>query len=393
MFKGDRIRIRGILLGEMVQQEMGGGTNKLECQCSVKRKTGQVFNCNEWGILQGTVLSQSVQQNSDYFKDKMLLMQAQENGAVLDEEELLFLAGEQGNTFDADVDNQRVQDLALNEDNIFQANECDTFDSDVDDEPTAQSIFMANLSSVGSANPQAGPSNASILSEAKGPTAIYDGDELLKPHSCAIYCNAQCLHDLNECFRAENAKVKQHYKELYDSIKIMRAKTTDQNNSLLSEIEHRKVKFESTYECVTLRDCKPKVLALVLRLRIVCAMAVSFGTYDPIFMILGDTEKTRLNCFKVLFRLDRNSPLENPCARKNFRQSVLHAGVHALTRISSSDGGHEWIDLVIVIVPEDDASEFGSGANTLTNGSCSVAANVILRQKNARFEHHDEEDD
>ncbi|GKA83188.1 hypothetical protein Tco_0789936 [Tanacetum coccineum] len=30
-------------------------------------------------------------QNSDYFKDKMLLMQAQENGAVLDEEELLFL--------------------------------------------------------------------------------------------------------------------------------------------------------------------------------------------------------------------------------------------------------------------------------------------------------------
>ncbi|GKF17634.1 hypothetical protein Tco_0062552, partial [Tanacetum coccineum] len=35
------------------------------------------------------------------------------------------------------------------------------------------------------------------------------------------------LHDLNERFRAQNAKVKQHYKELYDSIKIMRAKTTD----------------------------------------------------------------------------------------------------------------------------------------------------------------------
>ncbi|GJX20398.1 hypothetical protein Tco_0223075 [Tanacetum coccineum] len=30
------------------------------------------------------------------------------------------------------------------------------------------------------------------------------------------------LQDLNECFRAENAKVKQHYKELYDSIKITR---------------------------------------------------------------------------------------------------------------------------------------------------------------------------
>ncbi|GJW63408.1 hypothetical protein Tco_0115292 [Tanacetum coccineum] len=52
-------------------------------------------------------------QNSDYFKDKMLLMQAQENGAVLDEDELLFLAGEQyGNTFDADVDNQLFKTLA-----------------------------------------------------------------------------------------------------------------------------------------------------------------------------------------------------------------------------------------------------------------------------------------
>ncbi|GKG12394.1 hypothetical protein Tco_0346631, partial [Tanacetum coccineum] len=57
------------------------------------------------------------------------------------------------NTFDADVDNQPVQDLALNEENIFQADECDAFNSDVDDELTAQSIFMANLSSAGSTNP------------------------------------------------------------------------------------------------------------------------------------------------------------------------------------------------------------------------------------------------
>ncbi|GJV61477.1 retrovirus-related pol polyprotein from transposon TNT 1-94 [Tanacetum coccineum] len=69
------------------------------------------------------------------------------------------------------------------------------------------------------------------------------------------------LHDLNECFRAENAKVKQHYKELYDSIKITRAKTTDQNNSLLSEIEHLKDQLRETSKCVTIPDCKPKVLA------------------------------------------------------------------------------------------------------------------------------------
>ncbi|GJU06101.1 retrovirus-related pol polyprotein from transposon TNT 1-94 [Tanacetum coccineum] len=69
------------------------------------------------------------------------------------------------------------------------------------------------------------------------------------------------LHDLNECFRAENAKVKQHYKELYDSIKITRARTTDQHNSLLSKIEHLKDQLKENSKCVTIPDCKPKVLA------------------------------------------------------------------------------------------------------------------------------------
>ncbi|GJY97806.1 hypothetical protein Tco_0514716 [Tanacetum coccineum] len=52
-------------------------------------------------------------QNSEYFKDKMLLMQAQENGVALDEEQLLFLAGGQDNAVDEDVDEQPIQDLAL----------------------------------------------------------------------------------------------------------------------------------------------------------------------------------------------------------------------------------------------------------------------------------------
>ena len=104
-------------------------------------------------------------QNSEYFKDKMLLMQAQENGTVLDEDALLFRVGDDGNTFDADVDDQPVQDLALNDPNIFQVEECDAFDSDVDDEPTAQTIFMANLSAVVSSPHQSGSPIASAISE------------------------------------------------------------------------------------------------------------------------------------------------------------------------------------------------------------------------------------
>nr|GEX06961.1 retrovirus-related Pol polyprotein from transposon TNT 1-94 [Tanacetum cinerariifolium] len=93
-------------------------------------------------------------------------MQAQENGVALDEEQLLFLAGEQDNGVDEDVDDQPVQDLALNIDNVFQVEDCDAYDSDVDEFPTAQTMFMANLSSGDYGHDEAGPSHDSdVLSE------------------------------------------------------------------------------------------------------------------------------------------------------------------------------------------------------------------------------------
>ncbi|GKA90225.1 hypothetical protein Tco_0812095 [Tanacetum coccineum] len=85
--------------------------------------------------------------NLEYFKDKMLLMQAQDNGVVLDEEQLLFIAGGQDNTFDDDVDEPPIQDLLLNA-------------------PTAQTMFMANVSSADPFYDKAGPSyDSDILSE------------------------------------------------------------------------------------------------------------------------------------------------------------------------------------------------------------------------------------
>ncbi|GJW33994.1 hypothetical protein Tco_0054026 [Tanacetum coccineum] len=66
-------------------------------------------------------------------------------------------AGGQDNAIDEDVDEQPVQDLALNVDNVFQADDCDAFDSDVDEAPTAQTMFMANLSSADPVYDEAGP--------------------------------------------------------------------------------------------------------------------------------------------------------------------------------------------------------------------------------------------
>nr|GEY56725.1 retrovirus-related Pol polyprotein from transposon TNT 1-94 [Tanacetum cinerariifolium] len=61
-----------------------------------------------------------------------------------------------------------AMDLALNMDNVFQADDCDAFDSDVDEAPTAQTMFMANLSSAKPVYDEAGPSyDSDILSEVR----------------------------------------------------------------------------------------------------------------------------------------------------------------------------------------------------------------------------------
>ncbi|GJS92359.1 hypothetical protein Tco_0799327 [Tanacetum coccineum] len=89
-----------------------------------------------------------------------------ENRVALDEEQLLFIAGGQDNVVDEDVDEQPVQDLALNVDNMFQADDCDALDSYVDEAHTGQTLFMANLLSAYPVYDEASPSyDSDILSE------------------------------------------------------------------------------------------------------------------------------------------------------------------------------------------------------------------------------------
>nr|GEY39552.1 retrovirus-related Pol polyprotein from transposon TNT 1-94 [Tanacetum cinerariifolium] len=107
-----------------------------------------------------------ITQSAMQILDKMLLIQAQENVVVLDEEQLLFIADGQDSTFDDDVDEPPVQDLALNMDQVFQADQCDAFDSDVDEALTVQTMFMVNVSSADLIYDEAGPSyDSDILSE------------------------------------------------------------------------------------------------------------------------------------------------------------------------------------------------------------------------------------
>ncbi|GJZ51730.1 hypothetical protein Tco_0606245, partial [Tanacetum coccineum] len=211
----------------------------------------------EWGMLI---------QNSKYFKDKMLLMQAQENEVVLDEEQLLFLAGGQDNAIDEDVDEQPVQDLALNVDNVFQADDCDAYDSDVDEAPTAQTMFMANLSSAYPVYDEAGPSyDSDILSEVQDhdhfqdaicehheehgmqddvqPSYVvdshadYTSDSNMTPYDQYVKDNAvpTVIYDRN--IKEENLK-----KELH-SVKLQLTSTIQHNKLMVDEVTSLKKDF------------------------------------------------------------------------------------------------------------------------------------------------------
>nr|GEV88741.1 ribonuclease H-like domain-containing protein [Tanacetum cinerariifolium] len=73
-------------------------------------------------------------------------------------------------------------------DNVFQAEDCDAFDSDVDEAPTTQTMFMANLSSADPITDEAGPSyDSDILSE------VQDHDQYLD--DTCTYHEEHVLHD------------------------------------------------------------------------------------------------------------------------------------------------------------------------------------------------------
>ncbi|GKE69389.1 hypothetical protein Tco_1527461 [Tanacetum coccineum] len=81
--------------------------------------------------------------NSAWFKEKMLLVQAQESGQVLDEEQFAFLA-------DPVVTYVQDTQTIITHNAAFQTDDLDSYDSDCDDISSAKAILMANLSSYGS---------------------------------------------------------------------------------------------------------------------------------------------------------------------------------------------------------------------------------------------------
>ncbi|GJR63878.1 retrovirus-related pol polyprotein from transposon TNT 1-94 [Tanacetum coccineum] len=82
-------------------------------------------------------------QDDSWFKDKVLLVQAQANGQILHEDELAFLA-------DPGIAEGQATQTVITHNAAYQADDLDAYDSDYDELNTAKVALMANLSHYGS---------------------------------------------------------------------------------------------------------------------------------------------------------------------------------------------------------------------------------------------------
>ncbi|GJY35055.1 retrovirus-related pol polyprotein from transposon TNT 1-94 [Tanacetum coccineum] len=113
-----------------------GGSN------SRKQRTIIFYNCKREGHMSKQCTKPKRKRDDSWFKDKVLLVQAQANGQILQEEELAFLA-------DPGTAEGQATQTVITHNAAYQAGDLDAYDSDCDELNTAKVALMANLSHYG----------------------------------------------------------------------------------------------------------------------------------------------------------------------------------------------------------------------------------------------------
>nr|GEZ37586.1 hypothetical protein [Tanacetum cinerariifolium] len=103
------------------------------------------YNCKGEGHMSKQCTKPKRKRDAEWSKDKVLLVQAQDNGQVLQEVELEFLA-------DPGTSESSSNQTVVTTNAAYQADDLDAYDSDCDELNSAKISLMANLSHYGSDN-------------------------------------------------------------------------------------------------------------------------------------------------------------------------------------------------------------------------------------------------
>nr|GEV52103.1 hypothetical protein [Tanacetum cinerariifolium] len=112
---------------------------------SGKQRTVVCYNCKGEGHMSKQCTKPKRKNNEAWFKDKVLMVQAQANRQILHEEELEFLA-------DPRITEAQTTQYVITNNAAYQADDLDAYDFDCDKINSAKITHMANLSHYGSDN-------------------------------------------------------------------------------------------------------------------------------------------------------------------------------------------------------------------------------------------------
>ncbi|GJT02924.1 reverse transcriptase domain-containing protein [Tanacetum coccineum] len=134
-----------VILGVLHTGTSGIRANTLGTKGSYlgQQRVVKCFICQGEGHMERQCPKTKRKRDATWFRDKVLLVEAQGNGNVLNEEELEFLA-------DPGIVEGPVLQSAITHNAAYQADDLDAYDSDCDELSTSKAVLMANLSSYGS---------------------------------------------------------------------------------------------------------------------------------------------------------------------------------------------------------------------------------------------------
>nr|GFA17579.1 hypothetical protein [Tanacetum cinerariifolium] len=112
---------------------------------SGKQRIVVCYNCKEEGHVSKQCTKPKRKRNEAWFKDKVLLVQAQAHGQIIHDEELEFLA-------DPRIAEAKTTKYVITNNTAYQTDDLDAYDSDCDKINSAKIALMVNLSHYGSDN-------------------------------------------------------------------------------------------------------------------------------------------------------------------------------------------------------------------------------------------------
>nr|GEV28871.1 retrotransposon protein, putative, unclassified [Tanacetum cinerariifolium] len=284
---------------------------------SGKQQTVICYSCKEEGHMSKQCTKPKRKRHDSWFRDKVLLVQAQANGQILHEDELAFLE-------DLGIKKVHATQTVITHNVGYQADDLDAYDSDCDELSTAKVALMANLSHYGldalaevhnPDNVDKNMINQGVQFEPK----LYDGNVI--KNTCAIVI----LDSVETLMLAEESRLKMLLKQHDPMVLDKKVNNTpvyyNSMNSLEPNPSKIPTKFEVHKELPKVSMEQGLIIAALrdelrkLKGKVIVDNAVTTHTIDP--------EMLKVNMEPIAPRLLNNRTVQSDYLRLTHEQAVI----------------------------------------------------------------------